>query len=72
MSDGDRFLTIKEAAAKLGFGDRTLRREIQRGNIPAGVRLTDNIVRWRESVIDKVIADREAGRPSTRKVEAPQ
>jgi predicted DNA-binding transcriptional regulator AlpA len=65
MSDTDNFLPVDEAAAKLGIGVRTFYREIERGNIPHGTSLTDRIIRWRESVIDRVIADREAGRRSS-------
>jgi predicted DNA-binding transcriptional regulator AlpA len=63
---GERMLRAKEAAKKLGLSDRTFRREVARGNIPRGILISEGTVGWRESAIDRVIADREAGRAKTK------
>ncbi|MGO6879410.1 helix-turn-helix transcriptional regulator [Rhizobium ruizarguesonis] len=62
---GDKLLRPKTAAAKLGLGVRTFYREISLGNLPKGIPITDRAVGWRESVIEQVIADREAGKRSS-------
>lgn len=59
---GERILRAKEAARKLGLSDRTFRREVARGNIRPGIPMSEGTVGWRESVLDRVIEDREAGR----------
>ncbi|MBW9116626.1 AlpA family phage regulatory protein [Rhizobium cauense] len=58
---GDKLLRPNMAAAKLGLAVRTFYREISLGNIPRGIQITERAQGWRESVIDQVIADREAG-----------
>lgn len=66
---GERILRAKEAARKLGLSDRTFRREVARGNIAPGIPMSEGTVGWRESGLDRVIADREAGR--TKSVDQP-
>lgn len=58
---GDRLLRPLAAAGRLGLGLRTFYREVSLGNVPKGIPITDRAVGWRESTIDQVIADREAG-----------
>jgi predicted DNA-binding transcriptional regulator AlpA len=65
IAAGDRILRGKAAARKLGFSYRTFRREVERGNIPPGIWMTEGSVGWRESLLDRVIDDREAGRKVT-------
>lgn len=62
---GERILRPVVAAERLGISIRTLYREVAAGNIPRGIPITDHAQGWRESVIDRVIADREAGRRVT-------
>lgn len=61
----DRILRAKAAADRLGISIRTFYREVSIGNIPPGMRITERISGWRESTIEKVIADRERGKMSS-------
>lgn len=61
----NRNLRIKEAAKKIGVSEHTFRREVARGNIPAGIRLSQGTLGWHENLIDRVIADRAAGIKTT-------
>jgi len=49
------------AAERLGMSIRTFYREVSLGNLPRGIPITDRTQGWRETAIDRIIADREAG-----------
>jgi predicted DNA-binding transcriptional regulator AlpA len=61
----DRILRGPASAAKLGISPRQFLREVEKGNIPAGIRISEGVTGWRESTLDRVIADRERGRMRT-------
>ena len=62
----DRILRGPAAAAKLGVSPRQFLREVSKGNIPAGIRISERVTGWRETTMDQVIADRERRQPKTR------
>jgi predicted DNA-binding transcriptional regulator AlpA len=61
----DRILRGPAAAAKLGVSPRQFLREVAKGNIPAGIRISERATGWRESTLERVISDRENGRMRT-------
>jgi len=65
----DRILRAPKCAQKLGMSERQFHREIARGNIPAGFKVSERVTGWRESTIDQVIADRETGKKVTQAAE---
>lgn len=65
MKVGDKILRPAVAAERLGISIRTFYREVAAGNIPHGFAILNHAQGWRESVIDRVIDDREAGRRVT-------
>ncbi len=62
----DKLLRAKASADRLGLSNRTFYREVAAGNIPPPIKITDRTSGWRESVIDQIIADREAGLRSSK------
>jgi len=53
----DTLLSPEAFALKLGVGRETLRRMTRRGDIPV-IRLSRNVLKYRESEIEKFIASR--------------
>jgi predicted DNA-binding transcriptional regulator AlpA len=53
---GPRLLGVQQVATKYGVAVRTIWRWESQQRIPRGLRLTRNIVRWREDVIDRHLA----------------
>lgn len=64
----DKILRAKPSANKLGLGIRTFYREVSAGNIPQGILVSKRARGWRESTLDRVIADRERGQMSTAEI----
>jgi predicted DNA-binding transcriptional regulator AlpA len=67
----EKILRPMIAAERLGISVRTLYREVAAGNIPRGIPITDRAQGWRESLIARVISDREAGRRVTTDEDSP-
>jgi predicted DNA-binding transcriptional regulator AlpA len=55
-----QLFTIQQVAKRYGVAVRTIRRWEALGQIPRGVRLTRNTVRWREQDIDSHVASLKA------------
>ncbi len=51
-----RLLTVQQVARHYGVASRTVWRWEALGQIPRGLRLTRNTVRWREEEIDQHVA----------------
>jgi excisionase family DNA binding protein len=49
----DRLLTTREVAQYLGLSTESVLRRWRRGEIPGGIRLASNVLRFRESEIDR-------------------
>ena len=47
-----RLLTTREVAEYLGLSTETVLRRWRRGEIPGGIRLASNVLRFRESAIE--------------------
>jgi predicted DNA-binding transcriptional regulator AlpA len=56
----DRLLTTREVAAHLSLSPESVLRRWRRGEIPGGIRLATNVLRFRESAIDQWLTDLEA------------
>ena len=63
-----RLLTTREVADYLGLSCETILRRWRRGDIPGGIRLASNVLRFRESTIEEwlVELERESGLVSVR------
>lgn len=48
-----RLLTTRELADHLGLSPETVLRRWRRGEIPGGIRLASNVLRFRETTIDE-------------------
>jgi len=64
-----RLLTTREVADYLGLSCETVLRRWRRGDIPGGIRLASNVLRFRETAIDEWLAQLEVatngpGRPA--------
>lgn len=59
MSAG-RLITTRELAEHLGLSTETVLRRWRRGEIPGGIRLASNVLRFRESAIDAWLVGLEA------------
>lgn len=59
-----RLLTTRELADYLGLSSETVLRRWRRGEIPGGIRLASNVLRFREAAIEEWLAalEREAER----------
>jgi excisionase family DNA binding protein len=53
----DALLNPEEFALRLGFSRETLRRKTRRGEIPV-IRLSRNVLKYRESEIEKFLSSR--------------
>jgi excisionase family DNA binding protein len=51
-----RLLTTREVADYLGLSCETILRRWRRGDIPGGIRLASNVLRFREAAIDEWLA----------------
>jgi excisionase family DNA binding protein len=58
MTPRDRLLTTREVAGILGVSAETVLRWWRAGRVP-GVRLASNVLRFRESAVDAMIAEAE-------------
>ena len=54
-----RLLTARELAEYLGLSSETVLRRWRRGEIPGGVRLASNVLRFRESAVEEWLAGLE-------------
>jgi excisionase family DNA binding protein len=54
-----RLLTTRELAELLGLSAESVLRRWRRGEIPGGIRLASNVLRFRESAIDEWLAQLE-------------
>ena len=64
LSGGDglvtgRLLTTRELAEQLGLSTETVLRRWRRGEIPGGIRLASNVLRFREAAIETWLAELE-------------
>ena len=55
-----RLLTTRELGEYLGLSAETVLRRWRRGEIPGGIRLASNVLRFRESAIDEWLAELES------------
>ena len=58
-----RLLTTRELAEYLGLSTEAVLRRWRRGEIPGGIRLASNVLRFRESEIEAWLARLEAAHP---------
>jgi prophage regulatory protein len=63
MQEQDRIVRIRTVLARSGLSRSTLYRKIEKGIFPKQVRINDYCRGWRESEINRWIADPEAWRP---------
>lgn len=63
MQEQDRIVRIRTVLARSGLSRSTLYRKIEKGTFPKQVRINDNCRGWRESEINRWIADPEGWRP---------
>ena len=54
-----RLLTTRDVADFLGLSTETVLRRWRRGEIPGGLRLASNVLRFRESAIEEWLAELE-------------
>jgi prophage regulatory protein len=54
---GDRLLRIGEVISSTGLSRRSLYRMVDRGDFPRQVQIGANMVAWRQSDVDRWIAD---------------
>ena len=60
MPEQDRIVRIRTVLARSGLSRSTLYRKIEKGTFPKQVRINDYCRGWRESEINRWIADPEA------------
>ena len=65
MLVADRIIRLKTVLARAGLSRSTIYRKIAEGTFPAQVRISVNGAGWRESDIDRWIADPAGWRPPT-------
>ena len=63
MQQQDRIVRIRTVLARSGLSRSTLYRKIEKGTFPKQVRINDYCRGWRESEINRWIADPEGWRP---------
>jgi prophage regulatory protein len=63
MLVADRIIRLKTVLARAGLSRSTIYRKIAEGTFPAQVRISVNGAGWRESDIDRWIADPAGWRP---------
>ena len=59
----DRIVRLKTVLARTGLSRSTIYRKIAEGTFPAQIRISINGAGWRESDIDRWVADPVAGEP---------
>jgi prophage regulatory protein len=64
MLVADRIIRMKTVLARAGLSRSTIYRKIAEGTFPAQVRISVNGAGWRESDIDRWIADPAGWRPA--------
>jgi prophage regulatory protein len=64
MLAADRIVRMKTVLARAGLSRSTIYRKIAEGTFPAQVRISVNGAGWRESDIDRWIADPAGWRPT--------
>jgi prophage regulatory protein len=64
MLVADRIIRMKTVLARAGLSRSTIYRKIAEGTFPAQVRISVNGAGWRESDIDRWIADPAGWRPT--------
>jgi prophage regulatory protein len=63
MPDPDRIIRLRTVLARTGLSRSTLYRKIAEGTFPAQLRISIHGAGWRESEIDRWVADPVAWRP---------
>ncbi|NQE63170.1 AlpA family transcriptional regulator [Caulobacter sp. RHG1] len=63
MADLDRIVRLKTVLARTGLSRSTLYRKIREGSFPRQVRISIHGAGWRESAINRWIADPVGFRP---------
>ncbi len=63
MQEQDRIVRIRTVLARSGLSRSTLYRKIEKGTFPKQVRINDYCRGWRESEINRWIANPEGWRP---------
>ncbi|WP_316193874.1 helix-turn-helix transcriptional regulator [Bradyrhizobium sp. SZCCHNRI1029] len=64
MREPDRIVRLKTVLARTGLSRSTIYRKIGEGTFPAQLRISVNGAGWRESDINRWIADPAAWRPT--------
>jgi excisionase family DNA binding protein len=62
----ERLLTTRDLAEYLGLSPETVLRRWRRGDIPGGIRLASNVLRFRESAIEAWLVGLEEGHSALR------
>ena len=57
MPEADRFLRMRSVLERVGFSRSTLYRKMQEGTFPRQVRISDYCRGWRESAINRWMAN---------------
>ena len=57
MPETDRFLRMRSVLERVGFSRSTLYRKLQEGTFPRQVQISDYCRGWRESAINRWMAD---------------
>ena len=65
MQEQDRIVRIRTVLARSGLSRSTLYRKIEKGTFPKQVRINDYCRGWRESELNRWIANPEGWRPLT-------
>jgi len=60
MSNAPEFLRREQLAGDLGISTQHLQRMRERGELPRPVQISERVIGWRRSVIEKWLAEREA------------
>ena len=63
MADPDRIVRLKTVLARTGLSRSTLYRKIREGSFPQQLRISTNGAGWKESAINRWIADPVGYRP---------
>ncbi len=63
MSEPDRIVRLKTVLARTGLSRSTIYRKIAEGTFPSQIKISINGAGWRESAINRWIADPAAWRP---------
>ncbi len=64
MPEPDRIIRLKTVLARTGLSRSTIYRKITEGTFPAQLRISTNGAGWRESEINRWVADPVAWRPT--------